>query len=239
MWFRRLKISAAERSWRRGTILSCGALVAGAAAFGALALLAASRILGYRTARPDIARSPREISQAAARSLETKIRALSSSPSRRPTSFQPIVITEAEANSYLKYRGQEFLPLGVHDPEIHIAPHRVSAAADVDFNELNQRGAKTDDLTGKALAAIFKGKQRVSATGKLETENGQGKVRIENVVVGTTVIPDGLVSFFLENYLQKRYKFDLNKPFSLPDHVSHIELGTGRATLYRNPNKNR
>ncbi len=50
---------------------------------------------------------------------------------------------------------------------------------------------------------------------------------------------DWLVNLLLENFVQKLYKIDLSKPLLLPDHVTHVEHGAGRATFYRSPNKNR
>lgn len=173
-----------------------------------------------------------ELSQAAAGKLEAKIRLLSGSAPGKVTSFQPIVVSEAETNSYLKYHRQEFLPEGVSDPEIQITPDGVSGVADVDFNKLNQ-GTKSDDWGAKTLASVFRGKQRVSATGKLETGGGQGKVTIQNVMVGNMTIPDALVNLLIETYVQKHYKVDLSKPFALPDHVTRIQLGSGNATFYR------
>ena len=172
------------------------------------------------------------ISPEAARSLQTKIRLLSAPSPGKPPSFQPIVVTEAETNSYLKYAGREFLPPGVNDPEIHITPERIYGTADVDFGQLNQ-ASKTDDWGAKMLAMAFPGKQRVSATGRLDTSGSQGKVTIQDVRVGSFAVPDALVSFLLESYVQKRYKIDLSKPLPLPDHVTRIELGAGNATFYR------
>jgi hypothetical protein len=260
-----LIVSQVRRLWKLGKsiglaqMLPCRralvrkrSLAASAVAFGALCLLDPSfRGGGQRpplprvslftqpseVPHPDAAKAHPEISLAAARALEAKIQVLSNSDSRSLSSFQPVVITETEANSYLRYRGNEFLPPGVHDPEVHMAPDHVSCVADVDFNELNQAGNKTDDLETKVLAAIFRGKQRVSATGRLETGNGQGKLTIEPVALGTTVIPNGLVNLLLENYLQRRYKFDVSKPFVLPDHVTRVVLGSSSVTLYRSPDK--
>ena len=103
----------------------------------------------------------------AARSLQAKIRLLSAPSTGKVASFQPIVVTEAETNSYLKYDGRDFLPPGVNNPEIHITPERIYGTADVDFDQLNQ-ASKTDDWGAKMLAMAFPGKQRVSATGTLD-----------------------------------------------------------------------
>jgi hypothetical protein len=187
----------------------------------------------------DEASGEADISPAAAQALEAKFQELSTRETTPQTSYPPIVVTEVEANSYLKYRGQEFLPRGIQDPQIRISPDHISGAAQVDFNQLNPQGADTDDWGLKILAAIFRGKQTVSAVGKLETGDRQGKVTIDKVAVGDTEIPSWLVTWLVQNYVETRYKFDLSKPFALPDHVTHIELGTGRAIFHRRPAPNR
>jgi hypothetical protein len=178
-----------------------------------------------------------KLSAAAARTLETKMGLLADPESREPASYQPIVVTEREANSYFKFRGSEFLPPAVHDPEIIIAPDLLKARALVDFDELGEFGAKTDDWGARFLALVFKGKQEVVATGKLETSNGQGKVTLDSMTVGGTSIPPAFVNFLVQSYVERQYKIDLSKPFDLPPHVTHIEVGKGRATFFRKPGK--
>lgn len=175
---------------------------------------------------------------AAARSVEAKIQLLTAPP--KPGSgaaLDPILITDLEANAYLKFHGREFLPPGVYSPELHIRPSDVSGAADVDFNELNNSGPKTDDWGSRILAMAFHGRQRVSAKGKVATGNGQGKLTIQDVTVGSLAVPDWLVNLLVQTYVEKRYKLDLSKPLDLPDHVTHVDLGSGRATFYRRRDK--
>jgi hypothetical protein len=169
--------------------------------------------------------------------LAAKIEELSLPANEQPKSFKPIVITEVEANSFLKEHGADFLPPAVEDPEIHIHPDHVSAVAEVDFDKLQQIGKQSNDVGAQVLAALFKGKQKVSASGKLETSDGHGQVSVENLTIGTTAIPDWMTKLMIENYLQQNYKVDLSKPFPLPDHVTRIELGSGQATFIRSPHK--
>ena len=168
-------------------------------------------------------------------SFESKIRILSGVEKESAPPVRDIVISDSEANTYLKDHGREFLPPGVHDPSLRITPERVFAAAMVNFEELSRANPNTRDWGPKVLAAMFKGAQRVTAAGKLQAQNGQGRVKIETFNIGSTAVPDWLVDFILENYLQPRYGLDLSKPFVLPDHVTRIELGLGHATFFRNP----
>ncbi|MBZ5543563.1 MAG: hypothetical protein LAO07_07775 [Acidobacteriia bacterium] len=174
-----------------------------------------------------------EISPAAAQSLASKIALLSRNGTSASHSAAPIQISEGEANSYLKFRGHEFLPPAVLNPEIHITPQGISGTADVDFDKLGEIAAATDDWGARIMAVIFKGKQHVLATGKLETSGGKGKVTIESLTIGATSIPAGFVNFMVQNYVERKYGLDLSKPFDLPQQVSYIEMGSGQAVFHR------
>jgi hypothetical protein len=209
------------------------------AAMGSLTLLARPEPVFFAVPWAVAPAGGEEISEAVAKNLADKMATLSSPTPQSRTSWGPVVITEAEANSYLKYSGYEFLPRAVHNPEIRIAADLLSGAADVDFNELGQIGAEADEWGMKVLSWVFRGKQRVLATGKLETGKGQGRLTITSLTVGTTAIPPGFVNFMLQSYMEKKYGIDLSKPFALPPHVTHIELGAARATFHRSPNLSR
>ncbi len=218
------------RHWSPGLVRACFAF-ATILAFGGS--LAPNRLSGDGPASPDAVSA--EISPAAARALESKLQILSGT---QPSDLsKPVVITEGEANSYLRYHTGEFFPPGVSDPTIKILPGGVYGAADVDFQEFSRSNPSSTDWGPKVLAAMFKGKQRVAAVGSLATGNGQGTVKIESVSIGTTKIPDWLVDYIVQNYLQPRYHFDLSKPFPLPDHVTRIELSHGQAAFLRSPQK--
>jgi hypothetical protein len=179
-----------------------------------------------------------EYSQSAAQELDRKLRTLLDPNSARASGYRPLTVSETEANSYLKYRGPEFLPKGVDEPEIHFAgPDKISGAALVDFNQLNQGRANSNTWAAGLLSYILSGKQHVAATTTVTSADGQARVAIDSVSIGGTEVPQVLINFLLQNYVQPRYKIDLNKPIPLPDHVSKIGLESGLATLYRSPDK--
>jgi hypothetical protein len=180
-----------------------------------------------------------DATQAAAQALEAKLRTLQTVDAASAQSNSPVVITENEANSYLKVRSPEFLPPGVRDPAVRFSPEHVVGVADVNFEEFSRVYSNPNDWGPKVMAAMFKGTQHVSATGKVQSGNRQAKVQIESVTVGSMTVPSWLVDFVVENYLQPRYKFDLSKPIPLPDHVTQIVLGTGQAIFLRSSDKPR
>ncbi len=58
-------------------------------------------------------------------------------------------------------------------------------------------------------------------------------------ILVSPALPDWLVNLLCETFVQKLCKVDLSKPLLLPDNVTHVELGAGRATFCRSPDKNR
>ena len=172
---------------------------------------------------------------AASKSLEAKLQILESNDTQPSASYPAVIITEYEANSYLKVHSGEFLPPGVRTPSLNIQPEHATASADVDFDALARSYPNPNDWGPKVLAAMFKGTQHVTATAKIQSENAGARVQIESVVVGSMTVPSWLVDYVIQNVLQPRYNFDLSKPLPYPDHVTHVVLGSGQVTFLRGP----
>lgn len=148
-------------------------------------------------------------------------------------SDKPIVITDADVNSFIKYDRPPFLPPSVRDVDIHFKPEGVQGEANVNFDQLNPTGQLGDQLGARLLASIFQGTQHVTALGVVNSRNGTGNLTIKNVKIGDTALSDWLVNWFIKTYIQSEYKVDLSKPFLLPDHVTHIEFAPGKAIFVR------
>lgn len=178
----------------------------------------------------------RGVSQSKADALQAKLQMLSARSLPPGGSIKPLVITDDEANSYLKYRGGEFLPDGVSDTILHIMPKGIQGTAIVNFDKL-KLGTNQDDLGSKVLSYIFQGKQRVWAFGELQSGQGKATLQIKDVRIGTTQLNDWLVNWLLQYYLQSKLHIDLSKPLPLPDHVVSVDLSSGQATLMRSASK--
>lgn len=180
-----------------------------------------------------------QATQAASKSLEAKLQILDSNDTKPSGVYPAVVITEYEANSYLKVHSGEFLPTGVRTPSLSVQPEHATASADVDFDALSRSYPNPNDWGPKVLAAMFKGTQHVTVTAKIQFENAGARVQIERVVVGSMTVPNWLVDYVIQNVLQPRYNFDLSKPLPYPDHVTQVVLGSGQVTFLRGPNERR
>lgn len=168
---------------------------------------------------------------AAARALETKLQILDSKATQ--SSYPAVVITEYEANSYLKVHSLEYLPPYVHSPSVSVQPDHVTGAADVDFDQLSRSYPNPNDIGPRVLAAMFRGIQHVTVTGSIQSQPSGVLVHIDSVKVGSMNVPNWLVDYVVQNVLQPQYGFDLSKPMPYPDHVYQIVLGSGQVTFLR------
>jgi hypothetical protein len=171
--------------------------------------------------------------QAAAKSMEAKLDILGST--EPTTSYQAVVVTELEANSYFKGHAAELFPKGVRSLALHVQPDRLTAAGDIDFDELSRSYPNPNDMAPKVLAAMFHGTERATITGNIHSEDTGYRVQIDSVVVGSMTVPHWLVDYVVQNVLQPNYKFDLSKPVPYPDHVRKIVQGSGQMTFLRGP----
>jgi hypothetical protein len=176
---------------------------------------------------------------AASKSLEAKMQTLESKESNPAGAYPAVVITEYEANAYLKVHSAEFLPPGVRTPSIKVQPEHVTGAADVDFDQLSRSYPNPNDMGPKILAAMFHGVQHVTVTASIRSQPAGVVMQVESVVVGSMTVPSWLVQYVIQNVLQPRYDFDLSKPIPYPDHVTQIVLGSGQVTFLRGPGKSR
>jgi hypothetical protein len=178
-------------------------------------------------------RSGSGLSPAAANMFQSKLMELSAKGPAKSSSLHPIVFTDVEVNSFIKYDRPPFLPPSVRDLEIHFKPDGIHGSANVNFDELKPSQQSENPLTSRLLASLFKGTQHLTALGALESKDGTGTLTIKDVHIGSTALSDWLVNFLMQTYVESEYKVDLSKPFLLPDHVTHVEFAPGQAIFVR------
>jgi hypothetical protein len=202
-----------------------------------LALAAGGVLLGVRGVEMEASSSRMHaqsgLSPMAASTFQSKLMQLSATGPEKGGSLRPIVFTDDEVNSFIKYDRPSFLPPSVRDLEIHFKPDGIHGAANVNFDELKPSQQSANPLTAKLLASIFQGTQHLTALSVLESKDGTGTLSIKDVHIGSTALSDWLVNFLIQTYVESEYKIDLSKPFLLPNHVTHIEFAPGKAILVR------
>jgi hypothetical protein len=217
-------IESAVRTWF---------ILAAAIALAVGMLLAPSKPAAGEPPSPGADAGPMLTAKAAAE-FERKLIELSSTATPSHKSLKPIVVTDTEINSYLKYDRPEFLPPAVRHLVIHLKPEGIYGESNVNFDQLQAGQPSANDLGTKLVASIFRGDQKVTALAKIVSSNGTGKLTIQDVHVGSVALSDWLVNWLIQTYVESQYKIDLKKPFLLPPQVSRIEFAPGKAILVRN-----
>jgi hypothetical protein len=147
----------------------------------------------------------------------------------RPTTF-----TQAETNSYLKFKAGDLIPVGLTQPEITLIGNgRVSGKAIVDLDVVRQKQSSggwfdpTSYLTGKLL---------VTATGRVVTWDGKGKVELESAEVSGITIPKSFLNQMV-NYFTRTADnpggSTLDDTFELPTNIRRIDVEPARFIVHQ------
>lgn len=147
----------------------------------------------------------------------------------RPTSF-----TQAETNSYLKFKAGDLLPVGLTQPDITmIGGGKVSGKAVVDLDVVRQKQGSggwfdpTSYLTGKLP---------VTATGRIVTWDGKGKFELETATVSGVTIPKSflaqMVNFFTRTH-DNPAGSSIDDTFELPAKIQRIDVNAGSFIIHQ------
>ncbi|HYE85496.1 MAG TPA: hypothetical protein VEA16_04035 [Vicinamibacterales bacterium] len=161
--------------------------------------------------------------------FEKKIVLVQKQAEQKSAKDRPTTFTQAETNSYLKFKAGSLLPTGLTQPEITmLGQNRVSAKAVVDLDVVRQKQSSggwldpTSYLTGKLL---------VTASGRIVTWDGKGKVELERAEVSGLTIPrsflNQMVNFFTRTADNPKGS-SLDDTFDLPANIRRIDVEQSR-----------
>ena len=142
--------------------------------------------------------------------------------------------TQAETNSYLKFNATDLLPTGLTQPEVTLlADSRVAGKAIVDLDIVRKRSSSggwfdpTSYLTGKLL---------VTASGKVSTGDGKGRIELEKAEVSGIPIPKSFVNQMV-NYFTRTADnpkgSTIDDTFDLPAKIRTITVEQGKFTTHQ------
>lgn len=142
--------------------------------------------------------------------------------------------SQAETNSYLKYKAGDLLPTGLMQPELTIIGEgRVSGKAVVDLDIVRQKQSSggwfdpTSYLTGKLP---------VTASGKIVTWDGKGRFELDRAEVSGLPIPKSflgqMVNFFTRTADNPKGS-SIDDVFELPADIRRIDVEANRWTVHQ------
>jgi hypothetical protein len=149
------------------------------------------------------------------------------SKTQRSTSF-----TEAELNSYLKFKATPLLPTGLTQPFMTLIGNgKVSGTAIVDLDIVRQKQG-----TGSWFdpTSYLTGKLPVMATGTIVTGDGKGRFEFERVEVSGIPVPKTLLAQMV-NYFTRTADnpkgSSIDDTYELPAKIQRIDVGAARFTV--------
>jgi hypothetical protein len=151
------------------------------------------------------------------------------SPKPRSTGF-----TQAETNSYLKYKAGDLLPTGLTQPELTIVGEgRVTGRAVVDLDIVRRKQSSGGWLDP---TSYLTGKLPVTASGRIVTWDGKGKFELERAEVSGLPIPKSflaqMVNFFTRT-ADNPQGSSIDDTFELPAEIRRIDVDASRWTVHQ------
>lgn len=180
------------------------------------------------TAAPDV------LTPKLADAFERKIVLVQKQADQKAAKERLTTFTQAETNSYLKFKAGALLPTGLTQPELTmLGAGKVSGKAVVDLDVVRQKQSRggwfdpTSYLTGQLL---------VTASGRIVTADGKGRFELETAEVSRVPIPksflDQMVNFFTRTADNPRGS-TTDDTFELPAKIRRIDVASGSFTLHQ------
>jgi hypothetical protein len=142
--------------------------------------------------------------------------------------------SQAETNSYLKYKAGDLLPVGLTQPELTmIGAGKVSGRAIVDLDIVRQKQSSGGWLDP---TSYLTGKLPVTASGRIVTWDGKGKFELERAEVSGLPIPKSflaqMVNFFTRTADNPKGS-SIDDTFELPSRIRRIDVEANRFTVHQ------
>lgn len=178
--------------------------------------------------------SAQTLAQADADSLQRKLSAIvtrGAEPVRPATTSRSTSLSDREINAFFKFRGKDFLPAGVVNPQLATEPNgRVRATALVDLDAVRQSQPRGwfDPL------AWVSGRLEVAAIAVLRASGGTGVVALESATVAGIAVPKSLMQDLVTYYSKgpdAPNGFAFDQPFALPAKIQSVQTARGSAVI--------
>jgi len=161
----------------------------------------------------------------------TKIVAFGNGTAAKTSQPRNTPLSDAEVNSYLKYRAADQIPTGIVDPILSaLGGGRVSGRAVVDLDAVRTQKKRgwLDPL------GYLTGRLPVTASGVLTTKDGKGQFQLQSAEISGVTVPKSVLQDLVSYYSKSAENpegIDIDAPFELPAKIREIRVGTGTSTV--------
>lgn len=164
-----------------------------------------------------------------AESFEQKIVVVQANAGLDARGALPTQFSEAETNSYLKFKSAPLLPAGLTEPAVSLLGEgRVTGRAVVDLDAVRQKQGSGGWFDP---ASYLTGKLPVSAVGRVITADGKGRFELERADVSGVPVPKSLLAQMV-NYFTRTagnpQGSTIDDTFELPADIRRIDVATGK-----------
>jgi hypothetical protein len=146
------------------------------------------------------------------------------------TAARTTEVSEGELNSWFAFRGRQYLPEGVSEPNVAmLGDGTMRGEATVDLEAVGKRRSRG----GGALDvwSYLGGKVPVAVTGILRARDGRGQFEMKSAEVAGVPVPKALVQELVSVYTSSpdtKKPISLESSFELPAKIRSIDVGRGQ-----------
>jgi hypothetical protein len=178
------------------------------------------------------ANSASGISKAAADKCGKKIKSLQEfGISLNPQEKKTTEISQDEANSYLALELSSKFGASLKSLLMTFEEGRMQIAADIDFDALGTQSGKGSE---KLMAAMISGIHKLTATGKLNAENGEAYFRLDEARFDARVLPNFLIEEIITAVGRRQNPpFNPLQPSIMPYHIQKVDVRAGTVVIHQ------
>lgn len=147
----------------------------------------------------------------------------------KPASRQPVVVTEKQLNSYVNLGLAAKIPPALSRLEVRLERDRLGAQGLLDLDRVKSKMPQ-----GAGLLAFLGGTVPVELRGRFSSDEGRGRVEIEEALVSGISLPPSVLAQIVAQSTRSAKRpegFDLLAPFPLPYGARRLRLEPGRAVV--------
>lgn len=172
------------------------------------------------------------VSRQQAEALDRKIDSIAEHGSIERPAARRTPVSEGEANSWLTYRAEPFLPEGVAQPAVTLVGNgRVVGRATVDLDAVGKSRTNGGVFDPWRLLG---GRLPVTVTGVVHTAGGRGRFELQQADISGVPVPKTIIQELVSYYSRTAdhpQGARLDDEFDLPAAIQRIEIGAGQAVV--------